>query len=75
MTPAPDAAIVGGMAHPVQLSIEVDPESVPITGWAQRPGGDQVQFVGWFELAAALDRLISSRGSAGDGKSNSEMEG
>jgi hypothetical protein len=43
----------------VELRIEVDPATKPITGSAQRPPGDQLEFVGWTGLMGAIDRLLA----------------
>jgi hypothetical protein len=45
----------------VELRIEVDPATRPITGSAQRPEGDRVDFVGWTGLMGALGRLLSEQ--------------
>jgi hypothetical protein len=45
----------------VELRIEVDPATKPITGSAQRPEGDQVEFVGWTGLMGAIERLLTER--------------
>ena len=45
----------------VELRIEVDPATRPITGSAQRPQGDQLDFVGWTGLMGAIDRLLSEQ--------------
>jgi hypothetical protein len=44
----------------VELRIEVDPATQPITGSAQRSEGDQLEFVGWTGLMGAIDRLLVS---------------
>jgi hypothetical protein len=43
----------------VELRIEVDPLTKPITGSARRPQGDRLEFVGWTGLMGAIDRLLA----------------
>jgi hypothetical protein len=43
----------------VELRIEVDPATKPITGSAGRSEGDPVEFVGWTGLMGAIDRLLA----------------
>jgi hypothetical protein len=45
----------------VELRIEVDPATKPITGSARRPQGDRLEFVGWTGLMGAIDRLLSEQ--------------
>lgn len=42
----------------VELRIEVDPATQPITGSAKRAEGDEHDFVGWTGLMGAIDRLL-----------------
>jgi hypothetical protein len=47
----------------VELRIEVDPATRPITGSAERADRDQVDFVGWTGLMGAIDRLLAPIGA------------
>jgi hypothetical protein len=45
----------------IELRIEVDPATKPITGSAERDEGEQVEFVGWAGLMGAIDGLLTER--------------
>ena len=42
----------------VELRLEVDPATRPLTGKVMRPDRETVDFVGWTGLMGALDRLL-----------------
>ena len=50
----------------VELRIEVDPATQPITGSAQRAEGGPLEFVGWTGLMGAIDRLLVENESQED---------
>jgi len=40
----------------VHLELELDADADPVEGWLVRDGGAREAFVGWIQLAAALER-------------------
>jgi hypothetical protein len=40
----------------VHMTLDLDPAAEPVAGWVAVAGGDREAFVGWLELASALER-------------------
>jgi hypothetical protein len=49
----------------LQLTVVLDPSAEPIAGTVEPVGGPPRPFVGWVDLAAALDELLEGRKAVG----------
>ena len=47
----------------VHLELELDATADPVEGWLVMDGGAREAFVGWIQLAAALERLRVGAGT------------
>ena len=52
---------IGRMATETQVTLDLEVGSEPIAGRLSDDDGTTVAFVGWLELAAALERAIRTR--------------
>jgi len=45
--------------RPVQLQLEIDPASEPVTGTIHDASGRAIEFTGWLGFAAAIEKALS----------------
>ena len=53
------AGETGAVPAAVRLSLEVEPDSEPISGRLSDASGAERPFTGWLDLAAALEAMLS----------------
>jgi len=53
--------------RPVQLQLEIDPASVPVTGTIHDASGRAIEFTGWLGFAAAIEKALSPCGGPASG--------
>jgi hypothetical protein len=61
---------MGASDEPLRISIDIEPRAEPLAGTISVPGSEPKAFLGWMELAHAIDLARLSRADRdGDGGS------